>query len=133
MSGAMIGLLMASIFITLGELMLFFLYKNRTPAMEPFFEKVPPSQLAMGIVAVAYPAWAGIGALFALLFLISVREAPGGGLGSPNLVFTVAVVVMSLMMAAPIMYLLRRVVMGVVALTITFIGLFGWFLPYFVR
>lgn len=133
MSGAMIGLLMASIFITLGELMLFFLYKNRTPAMEPFFERVPPSQLAMGIVAVAYPAWAGIGALFALLFLISVREAPGGGLGSPNLVFTVAVVVMSLMMAAPIMYLLRRVVMGVVALTITFIGLFGWFLPYFVR
>lgn len=133
MSGAMIGLLMASIFITLGELMLFFLYKNRTPAMEPFFERVPPSQLAMGIVAVAYPTWAGIGALFALLFLISVREAPGGGLGSPNLVFTVAVVVMSLMMAAPIMYLLRRVVMGVVALTITFIGLFGWFLPYFVR
>lgn len=133
MSGAMIGMLMASIFITLGELMLFFLYKNRTPAMEPFFERVPPSRLAIGIVAVAYPTWAGIGALFALLFLISVREAPGGGLGSPNLVFTVAVVVMSLMMAAPIMYLLRRVVMGVVALTITFIGLFGWFLPYFVR
>ena len=53
MSGAMIGMLMASIFITLGELMLFFLYKNRTPAMEPFFDRVPPSQLAIGIVAVA--------------------------------------------------------------------------------
>lgn len=133
MSGAMIGLLMASVFITVGELMLFFLYKNRTPAMEPFFERMPPAKLAMGIVAMAYPTWAGLGALFALLFLISVREAPGGGIGSPNLVFTVAVLVMSLLMAAPIMYLLRRAIMGVVALTVTFIGLFGWFLPYFVR
>ena len=133
MSGAIIGLLMASVFITLGELMLFFLYKNRTPAMEPFFERVPPGHLAMGIVALAYPTWTGLGALFALLFLVSVREAPGGGLGSPNLVFTVAVVVMSLMLAAPVMYLLRRVIMGVVALTVIFIGLFGWFLPYFVR
>ena len=55
MSGAMIGLLMASVFITVGELMLFFLYKNRTPAMEGFFERVPPARLAMGIVAGAYP------------------------------------------------------------------------------
>ena len=124
---------MASVFITVGELMLFFLYKNRTPAMEDFFERVPPARLAMGIVAVAYPTWAGIGALFALLYLISTREAPGGGLGSPNLVFTLAVVVVSLLMAAPVMYLLRRVIMGVLALTVLFIGLFGWFLPYFVR
>ena len=124
---------MASVFITVGELMLFFLYKNRTPEMEDFFERVPPARLAMGIVAVAYPTWAGIGALFALLYLISTREAPGGGLGSPNLVFTLAVVVVSLLMAAPVMYLLRRVIMGVLALTVLFIGLFGWFLPYFVR
>ena len=129
----MIGLLMASIFITVGELMLFFLYKNRTPAMERFFESIPPARLAMAIVALAYPTWAGLGAMFALLYLISTREAPGGGLGSPNLVFTAAVVVVSLMMAAPIAYLLRRVFMGVVVLTITFVGLFGWFLPYFVR
>lgn len=129
----MLGMLMASVFITLGELMLFILYRDRTPAMEPFFEKIPPARLAMAIVAMAYPTWSGLGALLALLYFISVREAPGGGLGSPNLVFTMAVVVVSLMMAAPIMFLLRRVIMGVVALTITFIGLFGWFLPYFVR
>lgn len=128
----MIGLLMASVFITIGELMLFFLYKNRTPAMEQFFESMTPARLALGIVAMAYPTWAGLGAMFALLYLISVREVPGGGLGSPNIVFTIGVVVVSIMMAAPIMYLLRRVMMGVVALTVTFIGLFGWLLPYFV-
>lgn len=124
---------MASVFITVGELILFSLYKNRTPAMEPFFEKIPPARLAMAIVALAYPTWSGLGALLALLYFISAREAPGGGLGSPNMVFTVAVVVASLMMAAPIMFLLRRAIWGVVALTITFIGLFGWLMPYFVR
>ena len=124
---------MASVFITFGELMLFFLYKNRTTSMERFFETMPPARLAMAIVAVSYPTWAGLGAMFALLFLVSSNEAPGGGLGSPNLVYTVAVLVISLMMAAPIMYLLRQVMLGVVALTIIFIGLFGWLMPYFVR
>ena len=124
---------MASVFIALGEIMLFMLYKNRTPSMERFFEAIPPARLAMVIVLMSYPTWAGLGAMFALLFLVSSNEAPGGGLGSPNLVYTVAVLVISLMMAAPIMYLLRKVMLGVVALTITFIGLFGWLMPYFVR
>ena len=128
----MIGLLMASVFITVGEIMLFLLYKNRTPEMEPFFERMSPSSLALGIVAVAYPAWGGIGAMLALLYLISVREAPGGGLGSPNLVFTLAVLVVTLLMVAPIAILLRRAILGVLALTLTFVGLFGWLLPYFV-
>lgn len=124
---------MASVFIAIGELMLFILYKNRTPSMERFFVAMPPARLALVIVGVSYPTWAGLGAMFALLFLISTNEAPGGGLGSPNLVYTVAVLVISLMMAAPIMYLLRQVMLGVIALTIIFIGLFGWLMPYFVR
>ena len=69
--------------------------------------------------------------IIGVLYLVSVEQAPGGGLGSPNLAFTAAVVVIGAAMAAPFALLLRRVVAGVVAIALAFIGVFGWMLPYF--
>ena len=66
-----------------------------------------------------------------VLYQISVNEAPGGGIGSPNMVFTLAIVIVSVLMAAPFFILLRSVLPWVIALTLVFVGLFGWFLPYF--
>lgn len=130
-AGATIGLLMGSVFITVGELMLFFVFKNRPPELQPILESIRPATLAMGVVAISYPTWAVIGAITGILYQISVEQAPGGGIGSPNFVFTLAVVVVAVMMAAPFAILLRSVLPGVLALTLTFAGLFGWFLPYF--
>ena len=47
------------------------------------------------------------------------------------LVFTMSVVVVTLMMAAPFAGLLRHMAAGVVPMAVASIGLFGWFLPYF--
>ena len=69
--------------------------------------------------------------IMALLFTISSERAPGAGIGSPNLVFTTAVLVVTVMLAAPVALLLRRVLSGVLTLTLAFIGVFGWLLPYF--
>lgn len=112
--------------------MLFLVYKNRSPLMESFFEKLPPTTIAMTIVAISYPTWAAIGAIMSILYLIAIEQVPGGGIGSPNLIFTIGVTVVALMMAAPFMILLRKVIIGVIGITLTFIGLFGWFLPHFV-
>jgi hypothetical protein len=68
-----------------------------------------------------------------LLYRISDAEAPGGGLGSPNLVFTVAMLVVAIMMATPLAILLRRVAPGVAAMTLLFVGIFGWLLPFMAR
>ena len=87
----------------------------------------------MGVVVLAYPVWGGVGAVAGLLFWVSQREAPGGGLGSSNLVFTLAIVVVAAMLAAPLGLLLRRVVAGVLALAVAFMGLFGWLLPFLAR
>ena len=124
-------MLMASVFIALGELMLFFIVKNRPPELRFIFDTLTPSSMAMGIVAIAYPAWGGIGAVTGVLYQISQNEVPGGGIGSPNMVFTLAIVVVSVLMAAPFFVLFRSVLPWVVALTLVFIGLFGWLLPYF--
>ncbi len=47
------------------------------------------------------------------------------------LVFTMAVVVVTRIMAAPFAVLLRRMVAGVVAMAVASIGFFGMFLQYF--
>ena len=124
-------MLMASVFIALGELMLFFIVKNRPPELRFIFDNLTPSSMAMGIVAIAYPTWGGIGAVTGVFYQISQNEAPGGGIGSPNMVFTLAIVVVSVLMAAPFFVLFRSVLPWVVAFALVFIGLFGWLLPYF--
>ena len=130
-AGTASGLLMASIFVSVGVIMLFPLVKDPSPQFHALIRKTPPSTIVIGITVISYPMWAIIGAISGILYNISVEQIPGSGLGSPNLTFTIAVMVIGLMMAAPFAVVLRRVIAGVVGLTLAFIGVFGWFLPYF--
>ena len=129
--GAVLGMLMASVFITVSMISLFLVLKNRREQMMPVMEKYPPMTLAMGIVALSYPTWAVIGGALALLYRISLEQAPGGGIGSPNLAYTLAIVGIAVLLAAPLAVLFRRMLIGVIAITLTFVAIFGWFLPYF--
>jgi len=132
-AGAASGFLMASMFIGAGMMMLFSIVKNPSPAFKSIFQKFPPAGIAMFVVVLAYPTWGIIGAVMGLLYKVSVEQTPGGGIGSPNMVFTLGIMVAALLMAAPFMILLRQVLSGVLAITAMFIGIFGWFLPYFAR
>ena len=129
--GAVLGMLMASVFITISMISLFLVLKNRREQMMPVMEKYPPMTLAMGIVAVAYPTWAVIGGVLALLYRVCLEQAPGSGIGSPNMAFTLAIVGITLMLTAPLAIVFRRMLIGVLAITLTFLTIFGWFLPYF--
>ena len=129
--GAVLGMLMASVFITVSMISLFLVLKNRREQMMPVMEKYPPMTLAMGIVALSYPTWAVLGGTLALLYQVTLEQAPGGGIGSPNLAYTLAITGMAILLAAPLAILFRRMLTGVLTITITFIAIFGWFLPYF--
>ena len=130
-AGAASGLLMASVFVGAGVIMLFVIVKDPPPGFGPLFERVPPGTLVLSGVVMAYPVWGIIGAVMGLLYKISTEQAPGSGIGSPNLVFTLGVVVVSVMMSAPFVVLLWRVVAGVLAIAVSFTAIFGWFLPFF--
>ena len=130
-AGMTLGMLMASVFICTVALMLFFIMKSGSPFAGRMIENRSPMVLGLGAVAVAYPAWAAIGGLCGVLYRISMEQAPGGGLGSPNLVYTLAVAVSVLMLAAPLAVLLRRALAGVAVITLAAVGVFGWFLPYY--
>ena len=130
-AGAASGMLAASVFVCAGVLMVFSLVKDRPRSVLPIMGKLSPGRLVMSGVFLAYPTWAVIGAVMGLLYRIADEQVPGSGFGSPILVFTLSVVVATLMLAAPVAILLRRVVVGVLAITLAVVGVFGWFLPYF--
>ena len=130
-AGATSGLLMASVFVGVVPIMLFTLAKDPSPAFQAVLGRVPPLALMMSVVVLAYPTWSVVGAATGLLYRVSATEAPGGGLGSPNLLFTSAILVVGVMVALPLVLLLKRVAIGVAALTLTFVGVFGWALPFF--
>ena len=132
-AGAASGLLMATVFVGAGVIMLFVIAKDPPPGFGPLFERIPPGTLVLSVTVMAYPVWGIIGAVMGLLYKISIEQAPGSGIGSPNMVFTLGVVVVSVMMSAPFVILLWRVVAGVLVIAVGFIALFGWFLPYFAR
>ena len=130
-AGAASGFLMASVFVCAGVLILFAIVRDSPPEFRPILEKFPPSRVAMIMVFLAYPTWGAIGAVVGILYKIAGEQTPGSGLGSPNLVFTIAVVAVTLAMAAPFAVLLRRYLMGIAAMAVASMGLFGWFLPVF--
>ena len=129
-AGVVSGLLMAAVFMVVVPLMLFFLFKDAPPWFLALINRVPPMTLMMGLLIFAYPTWALIGAVLGLLLLVTEGGAPREGLGSQNLVFTLAIAIGAVLMVAPIVVLTRRVAAGAAALTLGFIVAFGWVLPF---
>ena len=129
-AGAAGGMLVASVFVSAGTLMLFSLVKDPPPHLASTVKGLS-GPLVFGIVVLAYPTWAMIGAVMGLAYLGVDEVNPGSGMGSPNLAFTLVVVVTALALAVPPLLLLRRMVAGVLAIALSFAGAFGWFLPHF--
>jgi hypothetical protein len=129
-AGAASGLLMASLFISVAAVMLVAAVKDPPPRLQALLATRRPMALVMPTVVLAYPVWGGVGAVLGLLFLASVERAPGGGLGSPNWFYTVVLVIGTMMLAAPVVVLMRRVALGVSMLAVAFMGIFGWLLPF---
>ena len=69
-AGVTSGLLMASSFVVLGPLILFFISKNPTPRFQIILEKVTPLRLVMGVIILSYPFWTIVGIVLALGFAL---------------------------------------------------------------
>ena len=112
-------------------MVLFSVVRDPPPSILPVFARIRPATIAMSVVILAYPVWGVIGVLLGLAYSLSSELTPGGGMGSPNLTFTLSVVVAATMVAIPLGVVLKRVRWSLVALACSFAGLFGWFLPLF--
>ena len=130
LAGTFGGVLMASLSTTLGSLMLFFLTKDPPHWFTALSDRLSPMRMTMGLIILAYPTWTVLGVILGILYWASAKAAPTGGAGSPNLMFTVLVVVAAAAAVTPFLVLLKRVVAGFVALALCFAGVFGWLVPH---
>ena len=132
-AGTAAGLMFMLVFVAVAPLIVFSLARETESRVGAFVRRVNPTTLMLGLVVLAYPTWTLLGGVLALLYRLSVQQAPGSGLGSGNMVYTFAVVFATLIGAVPGVLLLRRVVFGVVALAVAFMGIYGWLLPFLVQ
>jgi hypothetical protein len=130
-AGAFLGMLMASIFVGVGAIILLPYVNPKSPTIQLLANRGGNSTRFVMIVLAFYPAWAAIGAATGLILVAIERGAPGDGLGSPNLAFTAALVGFSIIITAPLIYLLRRSAIAVAVMGLSFAGIFGWALPHF--
>ena len=132
-AGAAAGLVYMLVFVAVGPMMVFSLARDAESRAGAFVRRVNPTTLMLGLVVLAYPTWTLLGGMLGLLYRLSVQQAPGAGLGSGNMVYTFAIVLATLIGAVPGVLLLRRVVFGVVALAVAFMGIYSWLLPFLVQ
>ncbi len=129
--GLACGAFMASIFVTLGAWAVVRLADDPPPVMLRLLERHSPMRLVMPVVVLSYPVWGAAGMLLALLFVASENAAPGGGLGSPNMFYTVVVAAIAALAMPPALLLIRPARLQTVLTGAMFAGVFGWMLPHF--
>ena len=133
LSGIVCGLVMGTVSLGGG---IFILFSNRD-LYERLARRLPagisPALVMLAALFAVPPTWGMFGAVAGALYNTAVESAPGSGLGSSNLVFTVAVLIFTAlaMLPALILLLLKRRKWGylLIVMNFAFAVIFGWFLP----
>lgn len=129
MAGLASGAFAASVFISSGMVMVFMLAKNRQSRIGMPIVELTSKRFIMAIVILSYPIWGVVGMLLGLALPALQSAAPGGGLGTPNLTYSLGVVTAFMLLASVIAYLLREVWKGVMCVMLTIGVIFGWLIP----
>jgi hypothetical protein len=128
-AGFVTGYIMALIFTGLVALMLV-QARNRLPYLaKAIAPNVSAVALTVPISLIAFLLWTAIGMLLGLLYRYTLEEAPGGGLGSPNILYTLLIISFAGLTLTAVVAAFRRLPWQVAAIGLSFIALFGWVLP----
>ncbi len=129
LAGVAAGLIMSTVFVGIAPIMLVVLAKDPPSFLRSILDRAPPIFITMNLAVLAYPTWTLFGAVVGLVYRAVDSDGATGGLGSPNLGFTVGLLAVSILAAIPLALLMRRVALGFVALALAFAGSYGWLLP----
>ena len=91
--GAATGLLFGSFFITFTCVLIFFMYKDGNATIIRMLESSTPAKFVMSIVIFANPSFAGLGVVFAYVFMVFENIYPLKILGIPNIFYMMFVVI----------------------------------------
>lgn len=129
-AGAAGGILMASAFLAVAPVMLFVIAKHASPKLAAILDRVPVRLIMIGTVVIGYPIWALIGASIGLLCWAIAESRPDQSLGNSHLIFAAVIAGMGAAIAYPFILALKKVLVGTILLTLVFVVIFGWLVPF---
>ena len=128
-AGFVSGYIMALVFTALAALMIVEA-RSRIPYLaKAIAPNISAVALAVPISIIAFLLWTAVGMFLGLLYRYTLEEAPGGGLGSPNLLHTLLIISFGGLTLAAVVAAFRRLPWQVAVMGISFIAVFGWVLP----
>jgi hypothetical protein len=128
-AGFVSGYIMALIFSGLVAIMVVEMHSRIPYLTRAIAPNISAAALAVPISLIAFLLWTAIGMLLGLLYRYTLQEAPGGGLGSPNLLYTLLIIAFAGLILTAIVAAFRRLPWQVAVIGLSFIVLFGWVLP----
>jgi hypothetical protein len=90
---------------------------------------MPLTLLSVPIASFFFLVWTAMGLVFGMVLIAANDAQPQGGLGSPNLLFTVIVLMTAFVLFFPFFALVRSARRLALFLAIAFVVLFGWATP----
>ncbi len=129
-SGFVVGYAFSLLFTAVAAVMLIEA-RGRVPYLsKAIAPNIGAVQLAVPISILAFLAWTLVGLLLGLFYRATRLNLAGGGLGSPNWPFTLAVLMATVVFLAIVLYAWRRVPWRVLLMALAFAGMFGWGMPH---
>lgn len=130
-AGVASGVIMACVFVCVLALTLVSFFKEASIKSDNLINHISLSNMIFLLVILPYPMWGIIGVVLGLLYKLSLLTLPGPGLGSPNLWFTIGIITVTVIMIGPFVVILKRIRVSLLVTSCIFVGIFGWFMPYF--
>lgn len=130
--GVACGLLFSSLTVMLGAFCVLFLGSGRRGLLQLLPSGVALPLVFLAISAVIPLVGALVGGLLGLVYGTAVVVYPGAGLASPNLAFTLAVLILVLIPLLTWVAGRRRPHWVAAVLSLAFALIFGWLLPWLV-
>ena len=90
---------------------------------------MPLTLLSVPIASFFFLVWTAMGLVFGMVLIAANDAQPQGGLGSPNLLFTVIVLMTAFVLFFPFFAFVRSARRLALFLAIAFVVLFGWATP----
>lgn len=100
------------------------LVKNAVP------EGMSILMLSIPISSFFFLTWTAIGIVLGMMLLAIQDETTQGGLGSPNILYTAIVLILTVMIFLPPFVIIRSARRLTVGLALSFLVLFGWVAPH---
>jgi hypothetical protein len=129
-SGFVVGYAFSLLFTAVAAVMVIEA-RSRVPYLaKAIAPNISAVQLAVPISLLAFLVWTLVGLLLGLTYRAARLNLAGGGLGSPNWPFTLAVLMATVAFLAVVYYAWRGLPWRVLLTAAAFAGMFGWGMPH---